>query len=210
MSPAPKPFVLVVCAVVSIAFLLACAGPGIRTGKPVQFTEPRSKPAGEEFPHWTHPPLVEFEEYEAFNRATYEVVARKGAGGGVTGASKVDLRWHHLGRELRLKSKRAPDGRLDGWNNAPRKEMAADRIQQLFLDPMDFVVPSTGMICVPMALWEEQHGPSEPSLPGIRCVVSNLSFGLQEVTVPDQLYDEQRFLTDPDYAWHLANFNILP
>jgi hypothetical protein len=31
---------------------------------------------------------------------------------------------------------------------------------------------------------------------------------LENVTVPDQLYEEERFLNDLAYAYHLANFNI--
>ncbi len=153
--------------------------------------------------------MTELEEFLEFDRSPYEIVSQKGAGGGVTGAARFEIVWDHLGKQVRMKAKRAPDGRLDGWNNTPRKEMAADRIQQLFLDPVDFVVPSTGVICIPMAKWEEMYGPSEPSYPGIRSVVTSFSLWLEDLTVPERVYDEQRFLTDHTYAWHLANFNIL-
>ncbi len=195
--------------VLPLALIAACAGPGIRTGKPVRFAGPPSKPAGEEFPNWPIPPVTDLTEYLAFDREPYDIVTRKGAGGGVTGAAKFHMLWDHMGEEFEVKAKRAPDGRLDGWNNAPRKEIAADMIQRLFLDPADFVVPTTGAICIPMDKWEESYGPSKPSYPGIDCVVTNFSVWLQDVTVPDSLYDEQRFVTDPRYAWHLANFNIL-
>ena len=69
-----------------IALLIACAGPGIRTGKPVQFTEPRAKPAGEGFPNWPHPPLIELEEFQEFDQSAHKVRDRSSAGGGVTGA----------------------------------------------------------------------------------------------------------------------------
>ncbi len=192
-----------------LAFIAACAGPGIRTGTPVPFTGPPSQPAGEEFPNWPIPPVTRVEELVEFDREPYDIVARKGAGGGVTGAAKFHMQWDHLGQKVEVKAKRAPDGRLDGWNNAPRKEIAADVIQQLFLDPVDFVVPTSGAICIPMDEWEQSHGPSRPSYPGIRCVVTTFSIWLQDVTVPDRLFDEPRFLTDARYAWHLANFNIL-
>jgi hypothetical protein len=35
------------------------------------------------------------------------------------------------------------------------------------------------------------------------------AFWLQNVTLPDPLYDEERYLTDARYAYNLANFNIL-
>jgi hypothetical protein len=49
----------------------------------------------------------------------------------------------------------------------------------------------------------------KPTIENTNCVLFVLSVWLENVTVPDQLYDEQRFRTDPSYAYHLANFNIL-
>ena len=31
---------------------------------------------------------------------------------------------------------------------------------------------------------------------------------MKDVTLPDPLYDEQRFLSDPNYAYFLSNFNV--
>jgi hypothetical protein len=109
---------------------------------------------------------------------------------------------------VRFKVKEVPRG-LDGINNSPRKEIAAYWIQQLFLDPEDFVVPSTFPSCIRTERWREEHeGEGEPNLEGLDCVLSVCSLWLEGVTVPDVLYDEQRFLTDPTYAYFLSNFNV--
>jgi hypothetical protein len=49
----------------------------------------------------------------------------------------------------------------------------------------------------------------KPTVEGTNCVLFVLSAWLENVTVPDQLYDEERFRTDANYAYHLANFNVL-
>ena len=192
-----------------LAALAACATPGIRTGEPVRFTEAPSPRAGERFPNWPHPPVTTLEDDQRLDRTRHEIRGVKGAGGGVTGAEKVDFVLPDLGEEIMGKGKPAPIPRLDGWNNAPRKELAADAIQSLFLDPEDYVVPSTMMRCVPLDVWEKEKGPAKASVPGTNCLLVMLAFWMQDVTLPDPLYDEERFLTDANYAWFLGNFNIL-
>jgi hypothetical protein len=107
-----------------------------------------------------------------------------------------------------VKAKRAPED-LDGINNAPRKELAAYALQRLFLDPEDYVVPSTAIRCVPLEVWREaRDSTTPPQVPGTRCVLVNVSLWMKEVTVPEVLYDKERFLTDPTYARYLADFNL--
>jgi hypothetical protein len=48
-----------------------------------------------------------------------------------------------------------------------------------------------------------------PTVKGTDCLLIVLSVWLENVTVPDKFYDEQRFRTDARYAYHMANFNIL-
>jgi hypothetical protein len=127
-----------------------------------------------------------------------------GAGGGVTGAQKATLYYTSDGTELNVKWKVVPHS-LDGWNNSPRKELAAHEIQKWFLDPEDYIVPTTALHCRPMEKVRDRS--IKPTIKGTNCVLFVLAVWLENVTVPDQLYDEHRFRTDAHYAYHMANFN---
>jgi len=156
----------------------------------------------------SHPPLVTLEEYQEFDRLGIDIISEKGAGAGVTGARKVTVRIAHQDQDLTLKTKNFPSG-LDGTNNSPRKEMAAYSIQHFFLDPVDYVVPTVGVRCIPLDEWRTRNTYSPTRVPGTECALVSYAFWLQDVTLPDPLYDEERFLTDARYAYNLANFNIL-
>jgi hypothetical protein len=161
-------------------------------------------------PNRSHPPLVTLEDYQRFDRLEVDVVTEEGAGAGVTGARKVTVRItdHDHDQDLKLKTKDFPSG-LDGTNNSPRKELAAYTIQRFFLDPVDYVVPTVGVRCIPLDDWESRNTHSPTRVHGTECALISYAFWLQNVTLPDPLYDEERFLTDARYAYNLANFNIL-
>lgn len=128
---------------------------------------------------------------------------------GVTGAARVVLRFPSIGRDLSFKWKVVPSGDADGWNNAPRKELAAYALQKWFLAPQDYVVPTTGLRCVPLADYRTVDAEAEPTLPGTRCVLVTEAVWLENVEVPEQLYDPARYHRDARYATHLAHFNML-
>jgi hypothetical protein len=138
-----------------------------------------------------------------------EIRGDQAAGAGVTGAHKLTIDFPELGKELVVKWKEAPQG-LESWNNSPRRELAAYAVQKLFLDAEDYVVPPSVMRCLPLddyrAAIDASHS---PTLPGSTCVLGNLSLWLENVTVPDVLYDEARFATDANYAARMADFNLL-
>jgi len=192
--------------VVWIAALMAigCASPPSK----IQFKSvPPSSMDGPD-PNRSHPPLVTLEEYQEFDRLGIDIISEQGAGAGVTGARKVTVRIAHQDQDLTLKTKNFPSG-LDGTNNSPRKEMAAYSIQHFFLDPVDYVVPTVGVRCIPLDEWRTRNTYSPTRVPGTECALVSYAFWLQDVTLPDPLYDEERFLTDARYAYNLANFNIL-
>ncbi len=186
------------------AGLLACAS----TPQPLQFSEVPPAPPGDAFPNWPHPPITTLEELQKADRARIEVRQVTAAGGGVTGAEKVQAHLPTFHADLKFKVKRVPP-RLDGLNNSPRKEVAAYRLQQFFLDPVDYVVPTTALRCVSLDDWRRSHGSTSPTVDGTNCVLVTLAFWLKKVTLPDPLYNEERFVSDPRYAYHLANFNVL-
>ena len=179
--------------------------------KPVHHTEAPSPHGAERFPNWPMPPAVTYEDL-AFGedlRGEYEIISYGGAGAGTTGAEERVVALPGLGADVKFKVKLVP-GDLDGINNAPRKELAAYLIQHLFLDPEDFVVPTTFVFCISMETWREVHGgKGDPNVDGLDCALVIDALWLKDVTVPDVLYDEERFLTDATYAYFLSNLNVL-
>jgi hypothetical protein len=158
--------------------------------------------------NWHHEPISTFEDFHDLDGAYIEVAEVKGAGAGTTGARKVTLHLPRRNDDYRVKAKAVP-GDLDGWNNSPRKEIASYMIQWAFLEPPEYVVPTSNLYCVPMEQWQKHADKRPPTIPGTNCVLVNLSYWLDDVHVPEPVYDRERFLDDPNYAWHLANLNIL-
>jgi hypothetical protein len=136
------------------------------------------------------------------------LIEEKGAGAGVTGAKKAVVRLGDTGEETVLKLKNFPPA-LDFPNNSPRREIAAYALQHLFLDPVDYVVPTSGVRCVPFETWKKHNTGSRPHVRGTQCALISYSAWLQNVTLPDPLYDPERYATDGRYAYYLGNFNIL-
>lgn len=156
--------------------------------------------------HWPAPP-AELEKLLA--GAPFEILSVRGGVGGVTGVRKLELAFPPSGRSFAAKWKVAPGGDADGWNNTPRKELAAYEIQKWFLDPSDYVVPTVAVRCIDFATYAPLSDSPKANIPGSRCVTGALVVWISGVTVPDVLYDEERFRAEPLYARHLADFNLL-
>jgi hypothetical protein len=188
---------------------LACAGLAVAA---CAGTPEAGIPAGEGPPtaglppNWPAPPEVIERRIEV---DAVEVRAVDGAGAGTTGALKLTLFFPEDGDELRFKWKAVPPGDAEGWNNAPRKELAAYAVQRWFLDPPDYVVPTTGMRCLPVEALRAHGVAEKPSLAGTRCTLGVLSIWLEQVTVPERVYDPAGFASDPSYATHVGRFNLL-
>src|SRR5688572_11174948 len=77
-----------------------------------------------------------------------------------------------------------------GWNNAPRKEVAAYELQKLFLAPSEYVVPPTMLRCLPFERAEKQFGmvDPKPTFPGTQCVLGIASYWLENVTNKNVLH----------------------
>jgi hypothetical protein len=82
-------------------------------------------------------------------------------------------------------------------------------VQQWFLDPRDYVVPTTAVRCIPLASYRRVDRDAKPTLDGTTCVLGTLSLWLEHVTVPDPILDPDRFARDYRYAYHLSDFNVL-
>lgn len=156
--------------------------------------------------NWPMPPQrIE----ELFAQDDYEILAAAPAGAGVTGAMKAEIRFPSSGETLEVKWKRMPSPRLDGMNNSPRKELAVYEIQKWFLAPEDYVVPTLSARCVPIDVARRYRAEAAPTLPGTHCVLGVAAVWLDDVTVPEELFDEERFAHDVNYANHMADFNLL-
>ena len=197
-------------AIFCAAFLLsACDTSAPSERPPVKFTETPVPRQTDKFANWPMPPdVIEDEVVRSLYELDFELVSKKGTKTGITGAKEVTLLFPRLEEELKFKWKVAESGTLDQDNNSPRREIAIYEIQKLFLDPEDYVVPTSLMVCVPTA-WAPQGTTAKPNVPDTKCVLGNISVWLLEVTQPDNFYDEERFLEDPIYAYYMSNFNLL-
>jgi hypothetical protein len=117
--------------------------------------------------------------------------------------------------DSRMEVKWAPAPEEGGeFNNRPRYEVAAYRIQQLFLDEDDYTVPPTLCRFIPL----EQHPATPPEREVERLyddmdeVLVVLQYWLKWVNQEEEaedILDKDRFERDPVYARHLANLNLL-
>ena len=122
-------------------------------------------------------------------------------------ALKSDVRFED-GVELRIKIRPANFGGSE-FNNEPRYELAAYVLQKAFLDEPDMVVPPTAL----RAVTHSQLAPFAPAVPptfrNANDVIVVLQYWLKEVSGPNDVWDPARFKSDPAYARHVANLNVL-
>jgi hypothetical protein len=156
--------------------------------------------------HWPLPPAA-LETRLATDPLV--ILEQSGDVGGVMGVKKLRVRLGSEGEEYFVKWKRAPSGDADGWNNTPRKEIAAYEIQKWFLEPENYVVPTVVPRCIPLDVYAALAPNPTSNMKGASCVMGALVIWLDHVTVPEKLFDAERFANDPLYARHLADFNVL-
>jgi hypothetical protein len=183
---------------------LGCPGPSPTPGTPVPRYHDRSaSPPGN---NW---PISARRAERLFTRGQIEMSSAKPTETGVAGAYKAEVEFPPDPRPVTIKWKPASGGDMDDWNNNPRKEVAAYVIQQWFLEPRDYVVPTTAVRCAPLPSYRRIDPEAAPTIDGTRCVLGMVSLWLDHVTVPETLYDPERFARDYRYAYHLADFNVL-
>jgi hypothetical protein len=194
-----------------VCLAAACAATGSGDQAPVEFSAVTPPLAGDELPHWPIRPEVAERLFHVDAPREFQVLEIEGAGAGVTGAKRQRVRLESVpeGREFMVKWKPFPPGRLDGPNNSPRREIAAYEIQKLFLAPESYVVPTSTLRCTPLERVHEMRQDLPASLPGTRCVLGLFSLWIEDVRVPDALYEPERFYADPVYAHFIADFNLL-
>jgi hypothetical protein len=97
----------------------------------------------------------------------------------------------------------------DGFNNSPRKEIAAYEFQKLFLAPDEYVVPPTVGRCLPAdPVTGRPPRARDRTFAEANCVFGVLSYWLEHVTDRGVL-DRERFARDAAYRISVANLNVL-
>ncbi len=108
---------------------------------------------------------------------------------------------------LRVKLRRAEPG-AEAFNNVPRYDLAAYQLQQLFLDPAEYVVPPTALRMVPLADFKRYAPEVARTFPPAEQVLSVVQYWLADVKVIADVYNPERFASDPVYARHIGQLNI--
>lgn len=153
-------------------------------------------------------PMAPSELETRFTTQDFVIKEVKGAGGGVTGASKLKIEYPD-GKVLKVKWKAVPEKSADGWNNSPRKELAAYEVQRWLVDENDFIVPTLAPYCIPMEAYKPISKDAKPSFPNSSCELGLIAIWIDDVTAPKTFWDAKRFAKDPLYARYMADFNLL-
>ena len=111
-------------------------------------------------------------------------------------------------QELRVKIRPAEPGGAT-FNNEPRYELAAYVLQQAFLDEPDYVVPPTALRTLPRTDLLPHAPRLRPTFRGADEVLVVVQYWLQQVVNRGDPWSPSRFETDPLYARHVANLNVL-
>ena len=112
------------------------------------------------------------------------------------------------GVALRVKLRPANPGGAE-FNNEPRYELAAYRLQAAFLDEPDYVVPPTVLRAMPRSQLKPWVPSIAPTFRGSDDVIVVTQYWLKNVAGPKDVWEPARFESDPKYAHHVANLNIL-
>lgn len=110
------------------------------------------------------------------------------------------------GERVLVKLAAAPRGG-GTFNNRPRYEVAAYRLQKLFLEEEGYVVPPTVVRSFPLEWYRTVDADVEPTFGESDDVIVVVQYWLWSVTDED-VWDEARLATDSVYARHIANLNV--
>jgi hypothetical protein len=133
--------------------------------------------------------------------------SRPKAPGDITSRAEVSFG----GREpIRVKLRRSDPG-AEGFNNVPRYDLAAYAVQQLLMDPNEYVMPPTALRMIPVAEFKSfYHDPAavKPTFRGADEVLCVVQYWLQNVRNPPDILDPAMFDADPVYARHIGQLNV--
>lgn len=108
---------------------------------------------------------------------------------------------------LRVKLRRAEPG-AEAFNNVPRYDLAAYELQKLFLDPGEYVVPPTTLRMMPLEDFSAHAPGGLRTFSDAEQLLVVVQYWLNDVQVPEDVYDAGRFGADPRYARHIGQLNL--
>ena len=109
---------------------------------------------------------------------------------------------------LRVKLRKAEPGGEE-FNNVPRYDLAAYQLQKLFIPPQEYVVPPTALRMVDLADFQKYQADVKRTFGGADQVLAVLQYWLSDILVVADVYDTERFNSDPVYARHIGQLNVL-
>jgi hypothetical protein len=108
---------------------------------------------------------------------------------------------------LRVKVRKAEPG-AEAFNNVPRYDLAAYELQKLFLDPAEYVVPPTALRMLPLTELRK-FAQVERTFRGADQALVVVQYWLNDVAVYADVYYPEKFASDPVYARHIGQLNVL-
>jgi len=109
---------------------------------------------------------------------------------------------------LRVKVRKAEPG-ADTFNNVPRYDLAAYELQKFFVDPPEYLVPPTALRMLPLGEVRRYSPDVERTFPGAEDVLVVVQYWLHDIMVIADVYDPGKFASDPVYARHIGQLNVL-
>jgi len=109
---------------------------------------------------------------------------------------------------LRVKLRKAEPGGEE-FNNVPRYDLAAYELQKLFIPPSEYVVPPTALRMVDLADFQKYQADVKRTFAGADQVLAVLQYWLSDILVLADVYNAERFASDPVYARHIGQLNVL-
>ena len=149
------------------------------------------------------------ERLEKLLRAdAFQVLQVRPPSSGTNGSKTMFLSFPDDHLVIKAKWKQAHPGAV-GFNNDPRKELAAFAVQKLFLAPDEWVVPPTVGRCIPSDFYsaEVTEREAKPTFPDAQCVFGVLSYWIENVHELGAL-STSRFARDPAYRRNVATLNL--
>ena len=202
-------------AVLSLAALFAgCVKPSINYK--AEARPPCQKPA--DAVRYTDYPLHQFLPLplhvleDKFNRESFDIVEAKATARGTSSAMQMRIQFPDC-TVAKVKWRSSP-ANARGYNNDPRREIASYRFQKLFLEPEEYVVPVTDVVCVPSADIARTGLTLEPQIAETKCIFGIMAIWLNNITVVGNFLDPERFeksvagQPNQDYARQFANLNL--
>jgi hypothetical protein len=109
---------------------------------------------------------------------------------------------------MRVKLRKAEPG-AEEFNNVPRYDLAAYELQKLFIPPAEYVVPPTALRMVNLEDFQKYQPDVKRTFGGADQVLAVVQYWLSDILVLADVYNAERFVSDPVYARHIGQLNVL-